>query len=40
MIDLNDRFIGLMTGLFMVLAFLWYLIIFGKTEKKERIDKA
>lgn len=40
MIDFNDRFIGLMTGLLMILAFLWYLIIFGKTEKKSRVDKA
>ena len=35
MIDLNDRFIGLMAGLLMILAFLWYFIIFGKTEKKK-----
>jgi len=40
MIDFNDRFIGLMTGLLMLLAFMFYFIIFGKSEKASKIDKS
>ena len=36
MIDLNDRFIQLMLGIFMVLAFFAYFAIFGRTEEKKR----
>lgn len=35
MIDFNDRFTVLMIGIFIVLAFYGYFIIFGKTEKKK-----
>ena len=34
MIDLNDRFVGLMIGIFIVLAFFGYFAIFGKADKK------
>lgn len=36
MIDFNDRFIGLILGLLVVLAPLVYIAIFGKVEKKGR----
>lgn len=36
MIDLNDRFTGLMIGIFMVLAFFAYFAIFGKVEEKKK----
>lgn len=36
MIDLNDRFIGLMIGIFIVIAFFAYFAIFGKLDKKEK----
>lgn len=39
MIDLNDRFTGLMIGILMVLAFYGYFIIFGKVDKKSKVDK-
>lgn len=39
MIDFNDRFVGLMIGLLMVLAFLGYIAIFGKVDKKSKLDK-
>ncbi len=34
MIDLNDRFIGLMIGLLIILAFAAYLAFFSKADKK------
>lgn len=39
MIDLNDRFIGLMIGLLILVVFFGYLAIFGKVEKKGKVDK-
>ena len=39
MIDVNDRFTGLMIGILLVMAFYGYFIIFGKTEKKRSVDK-
>jgi len=36
MIDLNDRFIGLMIGLLIILAFIFYLAIFGKVEEEKK----
>lgn len=40
MIDLNDRFVGLMIGLFIIIAFGLYLVFFTKLEEKRKIDKA
>lgn len=40
MIDFNDRFIGLMIGLLILVAFFGYLAIFGEVEKKRRVDKS
>lgn len=40
MIDFNDRFVGLMIGLLIILAFLGYIAIFGKVEKKSKVDKS
>lgn len=34
MIDFNDRFVGLMIGLLIVLAFGAYFAFFGKVDKK------
>lgn len=39
MIDFSDRFVGLMIGLLMILAFLSYIAIFGKVDKKSKLDK-
>lgn len=39
-IDFNDRFVGLMTGLLMVMAFMLYFVIFGKSEKASKFDKS
>lgn len=39
MIDLNDRFTGVMVGILIIIAFGLYLLIFGKTEKKSQVDK-
>jgi len=39
MIDFNDRFVGLVTGLLMILAFLGYFVVFGKSEKASKVDK-
>lgn len=40
MIDLNDRFTGLMIGLLVLVAFFGYLAIFGKVDKKSKVDKS
>lgn len=40
MIDFNDRFVGLMIGLSMVMAFALYLILFTKPEEEKRSKKA
>ncbi len=37
MIDLNDRFVGLMIGIFIVLAFFAFFAIFGKVDKKSKV---
>ena len=34
MIDLNDRFIGLIIGLLIILIPLGYIALFGKVDKK------
>lgn len=40
MIDFSDRFVGLMIGLLLVLAFLGYIALFGKVDKKSKVDKS
>lgn len=35
MVDLNDRFVGLMIGLLIIIAFGLYLVFFTKVEEKK-----
>lgn len=36
MIDLNDRFVGLMIGMLILIAFFGYIALFGKVDKKDK----
>lgn len=36
MIDLNDRFFGLMLGILIVIAFFAFFAFFGEVEKKKK----
>lgn len=40
MIDFNDRFTGLMIGLIILMIFFGYIALFGKVDKKSKVDKS